>query len=100
MIDLTPEMQATFARWAERHASDIIASSPWVQGNCEQPHRIVLRDLGDDWVVHTQGIDVHNRSVYFMWGSYRPKQSGDKGVALLWNNFEERCRKHLGINGD
>jgi hypothetical protein len=97
IIDLTRRMSETLSLYALRHANDIIASSPWVQGNGDMPHRIVMRDLSDDWVVHTQVIDVHNNNVSFMWGSYTPKRCGDAGFATLWETFEGRCRRHLGI---
>jgi hypothetical protein len=42
-------------QWSEMTAVDktIIASSPMVQSSCESPHRIVIRDLGDQYVVQT-----------------------------------------------
>ncbi len=58
-------------QWSEMMAIDksIIAASPMVQGSCECPHRIVIRDLGDKYVVHTQLFDGVQRP-HFHAGDY------------------------------
>jgi hypothetical protein len=96
-------MRETLALYARRRVdalmseTDIIASSPWVQGNGDLPHRIVMRDLGAVWVVHTQCINVVGGSVSYCWGHYEPKSGDPRGFAMLWATFEERCRTHLGL---
>jgi hypothetical protein len=38
---------------------DIIASSPIVQGDGQLLHRIVIRNLGQKFVVHTQSVSLN-----------------------------------------
>jgi hypothetical protein len=82
---------------------DIIASSPMVQGSCECPHRIVIRDLGDKYVVHTQVCDGV-RKPYFHQGDYFTKTNDSAPIAhppsaealcKAWARFEERARRSL-----
>jgi hypothetical protein len=80
----------------------IIAASPMVQGNCEAPHRIVIRDLGHQYVVHTQIFDGAQKP-YFHQGDYVPKLEGSQAMppaeALVkaWARFEERVRRTLQL---
>ncbi len=83
---------------------EIIASSPIVHDRGSHPTRIVIRDFGDEFVVHTQILSEDGNS--FVWGHYFRKQSDaptpreSDGVALrkAWLNFERRSRDLLGIS--
>ena len=91
-------------QWSEMTAVDksIIAASPMVQGPAECPHRIVIRDLGDQYVVHTQ---IHDgvQKPYFHQGDYFVKTDDSAPVAhppaealcKAWARFEERVRRSL-----
>jgi hypothetical protein len=92
-------------QWSEMTAVDktIIAASPMVQGSCESPHRIVIRDLGDQYVVHTQIVDGVQKP-YFHQGDYFVKTNdsaliahppGVEGLCKAWARFEERVRRSL-----
>ena len=81
----------------------IIAASPMVQGSSESPHRIVIRDLGDQYVVHTQIVDGVQKP-YFHQGDYFVKTNdsaliahppGVEGLCKAWARFEERVRRSL-----
>jgi hypothetical protein len=81
----------------------IIAASPMVQGSCESPHRIVIRDLGDQYVVHTQVVDGTQKP-WFHQGDYFVKTNdsapiahppGAEGLRKAWARFEERVRRSL-----
>jgi hypothetical protein len=92
-------------QWAEMTAIDktIIAASPMVQGSCECPHRIVIRDLGTQYVVHTQVFDGVQKP-WFHQGDYFTKTNdsapiahppGAEGLCKAWARFEERVRRSL-----
>ena len=52
----------------------IIAMSPQITGEPHTlPHRIVLRDLGSEFVVHMQVINENGARSYFH-GNYVPKR--------------------------
>jgi hypothetical protein len=84
---------------------EIIAQSPVVQQNGAQPCRIVIRDLGDEFVVHTQILSSEGR-VSCAWGHYfrkechAPTPADSDSVALrkAWLKFEERSRDLLGVD--
>ena len=74
-----------------------------VQGSCECPHRIVIRDLGNQYVVHTQIFDGVQKP-YFHQGDYFAKTNdsapiahppGAEGLCKAWARFEERLDAHL-----
>ena len=91
-------------QWSEMTAVDktIIAASPMVQGSCECPHRIVIRDLGDQYVVHMQIFDGAQKP-YFHQGDYFVKTNDSAPIAhppaealcKAWARFEERTRRTL-----
>ena len=59
--------------------SDIIAASPIVtEGGC-QPYRIVIRDLGHEFVVRTQVL-LGVGGASFIWGHYFQKDR--RGASL------------------
>ena len=99
VIELTSPMRGAVSNHGRNHGDDIIASSPWVQGNHEQPHRIVLRDTASDWIVHTQVIDPENNTAFFVWGAYHHKSGTDLSAvfARAWARFESRARSHMGL---
>jgi hypothetical protein len=87
-------------QWCELHPVDktIVATSPEIQGNMELPHRLVIRDLGDQYVVHMQ-IYEKGRT-YFHAGIYFPKKDDPSPNASLkkaWACFERRTRVALGV---
>jgi hypothetical protein len=96
-----PKTQASKAIAVDK---SIIAASPMVQGSCESPHRIVIRDLGDQYVVHTQ---IHDgvQKPYFHQGDYFVKTNDSAPVAnppaealcKAWARFEERTRRSLSM---
>jgi hypothetical protein len=92
-------------QWSEMTAIDktIIAASPMVQGLCECPHRIVIRDLGDQYVVHMQIFDGVQEP-YFYQGDYFTKTNDSapighppaaEALCKAWARFEERARRSL-----
>jgi hypothetical protein len=91
-------------QWSEMTAVDksIISASPMFQGPAECPHRIVIRDLGNQYVVHTQIFDGVQKP-YFHQGDYFAKTNDSAPVAnppaeslcKAWGRFEERVRRSL-----
>jgi hypothetical protein len=83
--------------WSEMSVVDKtnIAASPMVQGPCEVPHRIVLRDQGDQFVVHMQCFDGVQKS-YFHQGDYYRKCGGLE-LTLAWSRFEQRARRSMQL---
>ena len=84
--------------------SRIIAASPVVHETGLLPYRIVIRDLGDQYVVHT-GVIEPKKKPWYHHGDYFPKESGtlpaeeSDAVALCkaWARFEERDRRSLRV---
>ena len=82
--------------------SSIVAASPVVYESGMLPHRIVIRDLGDQYVVHTEVIEPKKKPWYHH-GDYLPKKSDtlpaeESDAAALrkaWARFEERARRSL-----
>jgi hypothetical protein len=80
----------------------IVAASPLVHESGTLPHRIVIRDLGDQHVVHTQVFETGKEPWYHQ-GDYFPKQcdaptAGESDAEALrkaWARFEERARHSL-----
>jgi hypothetical protein len=109
VIELSERMREIVAESARKRGHDVAAASPWVQGNLELPHRIVLRDTASAWVVHRQIIDTEADTAYFESGNYFPrtahfdhKTGPDVSGAFTaaWRCFEQRSRRHLGLNWD
>jgi hypothetical protein len=83
----------------------IISASPMFQGPAESPHRIVIRDLGDQYVVHTQIFDGVQEP-YFHQGDYFVKTNDSAPIAYpptdalckAWARFEERVRRSLQMS--
>ena len=82
--------------------SRIVAASPVVHEPGLLPHRIVIRDLGDELVVHTEVLEPGKKPWYHQ-GDYFPKRNGagtakeSDATALhkAWARFEERVRRSL-----
>jgi len=78
----------------------IFAASPVVHEPGLLPYRTVIRDLGDEHVVHTQVLEPGKKPWYHR-GDYFPKRSDapsageSDGNALrrAWIRFEERARR-------
>jgi len=85
--------------------SRIVAASPVVHESGMLPYRIVIRDLGDQHVVHTQVLEPGKEPWYHQ-GDYFPKRadaptSGESDTAALrkaWARFEERARRSLRMD--
>lgn len=80
----------------------IIAHSPTRQPSMEQPNRIVLRDLGNEYVVHTQLFTQDGKTPYALHcGNYYPKKPHEhEALHAAWKRFEERSRRLLAIEPD
>jgi hypothetical protein len=83
--------------------SRVIAASPVVHESGMLPYRIVVRDLGDQLVVHTEVFEPGEEPWYHQ-GDYFPKKNDapsavECDAAALrksWARFEERARCSLG----
>jgi len=82
----------------------IVAASPVVHEPGLLPYRIVIRDLGDQHVVHTQVFEPGKKPWYYQ-GDYFPKhgdaptaeESDAAALRTAWIRFEERARRSLGM---
>jgi hypothetical protein len=82
----------------------IVAASPMVHEPGLLPYRIVIRDLGDQHVVHTQVFEPE-REPWYHQGDYFPKrgdmptagESDAEALRKAWARFEERARRSLGM---
>jgi hypothetical protein len=87
-----------------RVESKIVAASPMVHEPGILPFRIVLRDTGDQFVVHTEVIEP-NKKPWYHQGDYFPKRkdapTADESDAVAlrkaWARFEERARRSMGM---
>ena len=80
----------------------IVAASPMVHEPGILPYRIVIRDLGDQFVVHTEVIEPDKKPWYHQ-GDYYPKRNDARtadepdapALSKAWARFEERARCSL-----
>lgn len=56
---------------AQEAAIGILAAGPWIRGECELPHRVVLRETDREYVIHNQYISPEG--IHFSDGNYFPK---------------------------
>jgi hypothetical protein len=85
--------------------AEIVAASPIVHEPGILPYRIVIRDLGDQLVVHTEVFEPGKKPWYHQ-GDYFPKRSDAPGAAesdgaalrKAWARFEERARRSLHLD--
>jgi hypothetical protein len=85
--------------------TSIVASSPVVQETGLLPHRIVIRDLDDQYVVHTEVFEPKTKPWYHQ-GDYIPKlsdvptakESDAQAMRKAWARFEERARRSLRMD--
>ena len=83
----------------------LIAASPTVHELGILPYRIVIRDLGDQLVVHTEVLELDKKPWYHQ-GDYFPKRTdattaeSSDAMALrkVWARFEERVRRSLHMD--
>jgi hypothetical protein len=83
----------------------VVATSPMLREPGILPYRIVIRDLGDQFVVHTEVIEPDKKPWYHQ-GDYFPKRSDatttDESYAAAlrkaWARFEERARISLHMD--
>ena len=81
---------------------EIVAASPVVREPGMLPHRIVIRDLGDQHVVHTEVLEP-GKVPWYHQGDYDPKryqaataaESDREALRKAWARFEERARQSL-----
>ena len=72
----------------------IIGCSPIVTGACQEPSRIVIRDLGNTLVVHIQVWPVSEAKTrvitpFYVQGDYYPKHEAG-ALSRAWNKFYDR----------
>ena len=83
----------------------IVASSPMVHEPGILPYRIVIRDMGDQHVVHTE-VREPGKKPWYHQGDYFPKRSdtptAEESDTLqlrkAWARFEERVRRSLRMD--
>ena len=83
----------------------IVAASPVVHEPGVLPYRIVIRDLGDQFVLHTEVFEPDKKPWYHQ-GDYFPKRydaptAAESNAAALpkaWARFEERVRRSLRMD--
>lgn len=70
---------------------EFLASGPIVKGSCTIPCRAVIRDWGDEFVVHTQMFDERKdySGIGFTDGYYVPKKDED-ALKKCWEEFIRR----------
>ena len=89
----------------QRTKPTIVAAAPMVHESGMLPYRIVIRDLGDQLVVHTEVFEQDKKPWYHQ-GDYFLKKSdaatADKSDASAlrkaWARFEERTRRSLHMD--
>jgi len=85
--------------------SRIVAASPVVHESGMLPYRIVIRDLGDQHVIHTEVLEP-GREPWYHQGDYFHKRSDsptadESDAAALrkaWARFEDRARRSLRMD--
>jgi hypothetical protein len=84
---------------------DIIASSPIVDEPGLLPHRIVIRELGGRYVVHTEVLEPgrkpwYHQGDYFRNGKDAPsaEEPDSEPLRKAWARFEERVRRSLNMD--
>jgi hypothetical protein len=78
--------------------SDVIAHSPMTQGHGELPHRIVIRDLGGEYVVHME-IHEPGKKPWYHQGDYIPKRDDpEEALWRAWERMEERARRTMQMD--
>jgi hypothetical protein len=84
---------------------DIIAASPIVRETGLLPHRIVIRDLGGQYVVHMQVLEPGKKPWYHQGDHFSKRQdepahgqSCDEALCEAWVRFEERTRCSLNMD--
>lgn len=85
------DIQKTACAWND---GTIIACTPIVTGACMEPSRIVIRDLGDTYVVHCQywPVSQHRSTVVtpsYTSGDYYPKNELG-ALTRAWDKFYSR----------
>ena len=86
------------------HDGSIIAASPIVVGAITEPARIVIRDVGQAYVVHMQcwpvseqglGRNLSDVKPFYVSGNYFAKEEAG-ALNRAWDNFYSRYRIFLG----
>jgi hypothetical protein len=84
---------------------EIIASSPIVHEPGLLPHRIVICDLGGQYVAHTQVLESGKQPWYHQGDYFKkranaptPDESSADALRKAWVRFEERARRSLNMD--
>ena len=93
-----------FTEWVSENPT-IVAASPVVHESGMLPYRIVIRDLGDQHVVHTEVFEP-GKDPWYHQGDYFPKRSDaptveESGAAAqrkAWARLEEWTRRSLRMD--
>ena len=93
-----------FTEWVSEKPT-IVAASPVVHESGMLPYRIVIRDLRDQYVVHTEVFEPDKEPWYHQ-GDYFPKrcdaptpdESDAAAFRKAWARFEERARRSLRMD--
>jgi hypothetical protein len=101
------ETSTTSEKPMHKHHVDeprIIAASPVVHESGMLPYRIVIRDLGDQLVVHTEVFEPGEEPWYHQGDYFRKRseaatavESDAAALHQAWARFEERARRSLGM---
>jgi hypothetical protein len=79
---------------ANNDKGDVVAAGPWQKGEATLPHRVVLRDQGDDkYVVHMQRIQ--DDIVCFDTGFYFRPRLGVDPLKCAWLCFSDRVARQF-----
>lgn len=78
----------------------IISASPVLEAEGSYPQRIVLRDLGDKYVVQNQSFSQTDYfSSYYSEGNHLYKYADPAGaLAMAWGYFTQRTETLFGWN--
>lgn len=82
----------------------IIAMSPVITEPGTTQHRVVIRDLREKYVVHTQVLE-EDREPWYVHGDYFYKgnsaatvaESDKEALAKAWAQFEKRARRSMHL---
>jgi hypothetical protein len=95
VVYLLPDEAARLARLDQ---CDVIATGPWRKGETSLPHRAVIRDLGNTYVVHNQIIgDSEGGTAYYAQGTYVHKDDFADRLDVALVEFDKRIRRHHNL---
>ena len=78
--------------------TDVIATGPWAKGEASLPHRAVIREVGNQFIVHNQIIgDGESGSAHYSNGTYIHKADGNNQLEVALAAFDKRVRRHHNL---